>query len=72
MQFILIVYSERWATETCFELLKAYCTYCFFMAMNGIAEAYVFSKGNSDTLKVLRQLMMVNSISYIGMSYLFS
>ena len=42
------------------------------MAMNGIAEAYVFSKGSSDTLKVLRQLMMINSISYIAMSYLFS
>ena len=71
-QFIHIVYSEKWATDTCFELLKAYCVYCFFMAMNGIAEAYVFAKGDSETLKTLRQLMMVNSVMYIGMSYFFA
>ena len=42
------------------------------MAMNGIAEAYVFAKGCTDTLKKLRQLMLLNSIMYIGTSYLLS
>ena len=72
MQFLLIIYSNKWATESCYELLQAYCIYCFFMAMNGIAEAYVFAKGSTDVLKTLRKLMLLNSITYIGLSYFLS
>ena len=70
MQFLLIVYSEKWATESCYELLQAYCIYCFFMALNGIAEAYVFAKGSTEHLKMVRKIMIINSVMYIAMSYM--
>jgi len=70
--FILIVYKEKWSTESCTYLLHAYCIYCFFMAYNGISEAYAFAKAPPEVLKFLRNLMLVNSVSYIGLSYFLS
>lgn len=70
--FIFIVYSDRWASESCENLLQAYCLYCVFMALNGISEAYAFSKGTEATLKKLRWLMVVNSVGYIALSYFLS
>lgn len=67
--FILLVYSEKWASSSCHDLLQAYCLYCCFMALNGILEAYAFSKGTDVTLKKLRWLMVLNSVGYIGLSY---
>jgi oligosaccharide translocation protein RFT1 len=45
-QFLKIVYSDKWATDSADQMLKAYCIYCFFMAMNGTTEAFVFATGN--------------------------
>ena len=67
-----IVYTEKWASQSCEELLQAYCLYCVFMALNGIAEAFAFSKGDEGTLKRLRWLMVVNSVVYIAFSYYLS
>ena len=44
--FLRVVYSDKWATESSETLLHAYCIYCFFMAMNGTTEAFVFASGN--------------------------
>ena len=71
-QFILLVYSEKWDSDSCEQLLEAYCLYCVFMALNGISEAYAFSKGSEATLQKLRWIMVVNSFAYIGMSYFLS
>ena len=67
-----MVYSDKWASESCEELLQAYCLYCVFMALNGISEAYAFAKGSESTLIKLRWLMVVNSVGYIAMSYYLS
>ena len=71
-QFIMLVYSERWASLTCEELLQAYCLYCVFMGLNGVSEAFAFAKGNEVTLQKLRWLMVLNSIGYISLSFLLS
>ena len=70
--FLLLVYTDKWTTRSCEELLEAYCLYCVFMALNGISEAYAFSKGDEQTLKKLRWLMLVNSVAYIVVSYVLS
>ena len=71
-QFMKVVYTDKWATDSCETLLQAYCLYCIFMALNGISEAYAFSKGIESTLQRLRWVMMLNSIGYIAMSYFLS
>ena len=68
----MLVYSERWASPTCEELLQAYCLYCVFMGLNGVSEAFAFAKGNEVTLQKLRWLMVLNSIGYISLSFLLS
>ena len=67
-QFILLVYSDRWASESCEELLQAYCLYCVFMGLNGVSEAFAFARGNEATLKRLRWLMVLNSVGYFALS----
>ena len=42
------------------------------MALNGLAEAYVFAKGDQYTLKILRRAMIMNSVLFIALSYLLS
>ena len=71
-QFILVVHTEAWASESCVALLQAYCLYCAFMALNGISEAYAYSKGNEATMATLRRLMVINTICYISLSLYLS
>lgn len=71
-QFILVVHTEAWASESCVALLQAYCLYCVFMALNGISEAYAYSKGNEATMATLRRLMVLNTICYISLSLYLS
>ena len=71
-QFIQVVHTDKWASESCVELLQAYCLYCIFMALNGISEAYAFSKGTDSTLKTLRWLMLLNTGLYVALSLVLS
>lgn len=71
-QFIYIIWAEKWASDSCVALLQAYCLYCVFMALNGISEAYAFSKGAESTLKTLRWLMLFNTGIYVALSLVLS
>jgi hypothetical protein len=33
--------------------MRAYCIYTFFMALNGIAEAYIYAKADQAILRKL-------------------
>ena len=44
--FLLVAYTDKWASESAEALLKAYCLYCFCMAMNGTTEGFAFARGN--------------------------
>ena len=68
-KFLIIFYSNKWATESASQMLVASCTSLIFLALNGISEAYAFAKGDKEVLKKVRRLMMVNSVLYIGISY---
>ena len=68
--FILLVFGEKWVSDSCADLLQTKCLYTVFMALNGIAEAYAFAKASESTLKKLRRFMYLNSIIYIGVSYI--
>jgi oligosaccharide translocation protein RFT1 len=49
-EFILLVYSEKWATNSTVDIMKAYCFYLMFMAMNGMAEAFAYGLANQKVL----------------------
>ena len=49
-EIIRLLYSKKWATDNCIELLKAYSVYIIFCALNGMAESYAFAKCDSDTI----------------------
>jgi hypothetical protein len=34
--------------------MRAYCIYTFFMAMNGVAEAYIYARADKPTLRKLQ------------------
>ena len=71
-QVISLLYSQRWASESCVELLRVYALYIICCAFNGISEAYAFAKSDSDRIAKLRNLMMLNSTIYLGACYLFA
>jgi len=39
--FIKIVYTEKWATDSAVDIMRAYCVYTCFMAINGVSEAFI-------------------------------
>lgn len=45
-QFILLLYSEIWATPSTALIMRAYCIYLMFMAVNGMAEAFAYGLAN--------------------------
>lgn len=49
-EFILLVYSETWATDSTSAIMKAYCIYLMFMSMNGMAEAFAYGLANQKVL----------------------
>jgi len=49
-EFVLLVYSEKWATDSTSSIMKAYCAYLMFMAMNGMAEAFAYGLANQKVL----------------------
>lgn len=51
--FLRIAYTDKWATKSAVSIMRFYCLYTFFMALNGITEAYAYSKANSVILKKL-------------------
>ena len=52
-QFILLLYSEAWATPTTSQIMRAYCIYLMFMAVNGMAEAFAYGLANQSVLTTL-------------------
>lgn len=72
MQVITFLYSEKWASDTCVELLRAYAFHIFFCALNGMSEAYANAKADSEMLTKMRNMMLVNSIMYLGLCYVFA
>ena len=51
--FIYLLYSEKWATPSAAEIMKAYCISLFFMSMNGMTEAFAYGLANKDVLNKL-------------------
>jgi O-antigen/teichoic acid export membrane protein len=60
--FIKVFFGDRWATGSAVNLVHAGCVYCFFMSLNGIAEAFVFAKGSPSALKSALLFMTVNQV----------
>ena len=69
---ITLLYSDKWASPTCIELLQAFAVQVLCCALNGMSEAYTNAKADSETLKKLRGLMFFNSFSYLFSCYLFA
>jgi O-antigen/teichoic acid export membrane protein len=51
--FLRIVYTEIWATKSAVSIMRLYSVYMLFTALNGITEAYIYSKADKDTLRLL-------------------
>ena len=49
-QFILLAFSEKWATPSAILIMKAYCGYLLFMSANGMAEAFAYGLANEHVL----------------------
>lgn len=71
-QAITLLYSDKWASQTSVELLQAYAVHVFCCALNGMSEAYINAKADSETLKKLRGLLVFNSFLYLWMCYIFA
>lgn len=63
--FIYLLYSEKWATRSAADIMRAYCIALFFMSMNGMTEAFAYGLANKDVLSKLQGLMLINSVVYI-------
>ena len=48
--FILVLYSETWATENTVRIMNAYCFCLIFMAGNGIVEAFAYGVAQKSVL----------------------
>ena len=64
-KFLLLIYSDKWATESAASFMKAYCVYLMFMALNGMSEAFAYGLANKDVLQTLKGLLLMNSILYV-------
>jgi len=42
--------------------MRAYCIYTFFMAMNGVAEAYIYARADKKTLRKLQISLFLTSM----------
>ena len=60
--FIRIVYTEKWATDSAVEIMRAYCLYTCFMAINGVSEAYIYAKADKGTLRKLQITLFLTSL----------
>jgi Na+-driven multidrug efflux pump len=69
---ISFLYSDKWASDTCIDIFKAYAIHIFCCALNGVADAYANAKADSETLAKMRNMMLVNSISYLGLCYVLA
>jgi len=70
--FIFLLYSEKWATHSAADIMKAYCVSLFFMSMNGMTEAFAYGLANKDVLTKLQGIMLINSVVYvIAVAYFF-
>ena len=45
-EFILFIYSEKWATPSTLNIMRAYCLNLLFMALNGMTEAFAYGLAN--------------------------
>ena len=69
---ISLLYSGKWASDTCVDLLRAYSFHIFCCALNGISDAYANAKADSETLSKMRNMMLFNSVMYLGLCYVFA
>jgi O-antigen/teichoic acid export membrane protein len=60
--FIRTVYTEKWATDSAVEIMRAYCLYTCFMAINGVSEAYIYAKADKATLRKLQITLFLTSV----------
>lgn len=65
LKFLLLVYSDKWATESAATFMKAYCVYLMFMALNGMSEAFAYGIANKEVLQKLKGLLFFNSVLYV-------
>ena len=71
-EFILLVYSQQWATPSAVRIMKAYCVYLLGMSMNGMSEAFAYGMASKPVLTQLQGLMVFNSALYIALVIAFS
>lgn len=51
--FLKTLYTDKWATPSAVSIMRNYCIYCLFMAVNGIVESYAYSKSDHKTIRKL-------------------
>jgi hypothetical protein len=71
-QVIGFFFGAKWVTDSCIELFRAYALHIFCCALNGVAEAYNNAKGDSEALGMMRAMMVVQNLSYLGLCYLLA
>lgn len=67
-EFLMLVYSSQWATDSCTLFFKAYSVYLLSCSMNGMSEAFAYGLANKEVLTKLQGLMLFNSVLYIGLN----
>jgi oligosaccharide translocation protein RFT1 len=50
MEFLQLIYTDKWATESTCGFMRAYCRYLIFMALNGMSEAFAYGRANQTVL----------------------
>lgn len=63
--FIFLLYSEKWATHSAADIMRAYCIALLFMSLNGMTEAFAYGLANKKVLNRLQGMILLNSVVYI-------
>ncbi|EFC38608.1 predicted protein [Naegleria gruberi] len=64
---IYLLYGDQWANNTeAPQILSIYCFYIFFMALNGISEAFIHALSDRKEIIKLNYIMILFSIVYMS------
>lgn len=66
-----IVYGVRWSETNAPMVLSLYCVYVFFMAINGITEAFVHAASSERQTRSFNYWMMLFSMVYLTAAIFF-
>lgn len=67
---IRIFYGKQWAASAAPTVLAAYLMQLFFMALNGILEAYMYSKATPEWVRMCNACQLFISLVLVAVAYL--